>query len=321
MAAPGARGGGGAQMKIVATMPLRCDGWVCGLTVRAALMWCDAVVALNHGCDTETQVILERISCEYPGRLRILWDENLKWEEMEQRTRMLSEARALGATHVAILDSDEILTGNLIPRMYDACAALIEGWMLELPQINVRGDIDTMHTTGVWAGQHTAVVFKDEPVLSWRPDHKGYQHHHRAPHGRMFRQYRPFQRSDGGLFHLQMLDEKRLRAKQLLYQINDVLGGFRTPEQARQYYSLSVYGCIPAQIPTAEHSWTLRRNMPGLGPIPPTWWEPYRDLLLPHLRPDTEPWQLAECRRLIHSCLIASGQDVTAGLDTFGLNL
>lgn len=302
-------------MKIVATMPVRNEGWILGLTARAALMWCDVLLVLEH-YSTDAREIRYKIMDERKDAQCIMYQHvRGPWCEMDHRQNMMDEARRLGASHIAILDADEILTGNLVPRIRDICDSMAVGQMLELPQINVRGDIGTMHTQGLWAGQHTAVVFRDEPGLHWSADAKGYQHHHRAPHGRTFAPLRPIGRRHGGLFHMQMLDERRLRAKQYLYQLNDVLGGFRTPEAARQYYSLSVYGCVPATVPSAADSWEMRRTMPGLGPVPPEWWEAYRDLL-PHLKPDVEPWQLDECRRILKE-----NPGIGVGLDAFGLDL
>ena len=231
---------------------------------------------------------------------------------------MLEAARGIGATHIAIIDADEIITGNLLPKMRGWCDAMAPGWMMSLPQINLRGCINTMHGSGVWAEQHTAMVFRDEPSLHWAAAHDGYQHHSRAPHGiHPARQFRPITRAGGGVMHLQMVDEKRLRAKQLAYCLHDMLRypERRTPEQTRQYYSLAVYGCVPAWTPSKEDSWRLSREMPGLKPAPDEWWEPYRDLL-PHLHADAEAWQLEECRRLVRE-----NPQIMVGLDPYGLDL
>jgi hypothetical protein len=112
-----------------------------------------------------------------------------------------------------------------------------------------------------------------------------------------------------------MADEMRLRAKQFAYELSDMVRwpGRRTPEQTRRYYSLAVYGCVPSWIPAKEQSWEMARNLPGLGPVPESWWGPYADLL-PHLKLDAEPWQLDYCRRMIQE-----HPGIQTGLDSFGI--
>jgi hypothetical protein len=305
-------------MKIVATIPTRNSGWSIGFTARAALMWCDAAVIMDHATsDPLTATVLADLNREYPHRITILYDNDSNWNEMDQRDRMLTCARGYHqATHVALLDDDELVTGNLIPRMRGWCESLAENWALELPQINVRRGIDTMHTKGVWAEQHTLTVFRDDPRYHWKAAGDGYQHHHRGPAGALFRNFRGCQRKDGGLIHLQMASEERLRYKQWHYQLSDYLRWpeRRTPEQLRQYYSLSVYGFVPLVRPTTYNSWRFAKEMTGLGPVPATWWEPYRDILK-HLHLDAEPWQRAACREIMEQ----HPELADAGFDDFGM--
>jgi hypothetical protein len=314
-------------MKIVATMPVRNEAWVLGLTLRAALMWCDEVIVLDHASDDDTwrvyNDILKTERC-YVGFSRV---PELAWDEMEHRQSLLEFARGRHATHIAILDADELVTGNLLPGIRAYVEATPPGHTLDLPQINLRGAVDRMHTSGIWAQAHTATAFRDCPSYSWQTD-KGYQHHHRSPYGLPGHGYRPVKREHGGLFHLQMLDERRLRAKQLLYCLNDALnlkrgivGGKRdTPEKIRAYYSLAVYGFEPKHIPPAAppqsfaECWS-RANADILAPVPSSWWEPYAHLMQ-HLRPSVEPWQLAECKRIV-----GEYPGILKGLDTFGLDV
>lgn len=304
-------------MRIVATIPARNEAHELGLTARAALMWCDMIILGLHDCTDGTLRIACDLASEF-GHERVVWIKaEGDWNEMQHRQALLDMARSAQATHLAIIDADEVITGNLVPRMRDLCAALPAWHMLELPQINLRGSICRMHKSGIWADQHTAIVFRDNPALHWAAAGDGYQHHARAPKGMALRPFRPVRRHDGGLFHLQMANEKRLRAKQYLYQLSDMARwpGRRTAEITRQYYSLSVYGCVPGWIPSAEESWRFAANMPCLCDVPAAWWDAYRSLL-PHLQLDGEPWQLAECRRLI-----AAHPGIEQGLDPFGCEL
>jgi glycosyltransferase involved in cell wall biosynthesis len=292
-------------MKIVATMPVRNEAWVLGLTLRAALMWCDEVIVLDHAStDCSRLIVREAMAENHDGQVLLIEEPPPAWDEMAHRQLLLDCARARGATHIAILDADELVTGNLLPGIRAYVEATPPGHTLDLPQINLRGAVDRMHTSGIWAQAHTATAFRDRPSYSWQTD-KGYQHHHRSPYGLPGHGYRPVKREHGGLFHLQMLDERRLRAKQLLYCLNDALnlkrgivGGKRdTPEKIRAYYSDAVYGGDK------------------LAPVPASWWEPYTHLMQ-HLRPSEEPWQLAECKRIA-----GEHPGILKGLDTFGLDV
>jgi hypothetical protein len=293
------------------------------LTARAALLWLDKLVILNHASTDGTAMLIGELMQEYPGRIAELFSHDRTWDEMTHRTWMLTEARQLGATHVAILDADELLTGNL-PDWFNAYAQYCGRFgirehpdmpphsMLELPQICLRGDIDRMHANGVWAEQHTPVVFADDPLLKWANAPDGYAHHHRTPSGRPLQPFRPVRRSEGGLMHLQFLDDRRLRAKQALYKLQEVLRwpGRNTAAEINRQYGYAVYGYDVSKILGAAALAAQHRY----AEVPAAWWEPYRALLR-HLHPEAEPWQLAECRKL----WAEHGAGKFAGLDLFGV--
>src|SRR3954468_875088 len=98
-------------MRLIATLPARNEDWCLGLSVRAALRWCDAVVVLNHASSDRTAKILCDVVAEVGNRLRVIHEPNPEWSEMSHRQRLLDEARSMGATHIAIVDADEVLTG------------------------------------------------------------------------------------------------------------------------------------------------------------------------------------------------------------------
>jgi hypothetical protein len=313
-------------LKIVATMPVRNEAWVLGLTLRAALMWCDEVIVLDHASADGTRDVITEVQRSFIGRAApdrvvfVRWDDSA-WDEMAQRQWMLMLARGRGATHIAILDADELVTGNLVSQMRGLVERTPANTILELPQINVRGSISTMHASGVWASCATAVTFQDSPACCWKADGHGYEHHHRAPYGIPERNIcRPVSRGNGGLFHLQMLDEKRLRAKQLLYCLNDVRklrAGIvgpagNSPEAIRRYYSAAVYGDL------LRCDQTDGRKPVGIfetAPVPASWWNPYTHLF-PYLHASEEPWQLPESRRIV-----SEHPGILEGLDTFGLEM
>ena len=56
-------------MKLVCLMPCRNEDWIIGLSARAALMWCDHLVVLDHASTDDTQAIIYDLMGEYPGRI------------------------------------------------------------------------------------------------------------------------------------------------------------------------------------------------------------------------------------------------------------
>lgn len=326
----------GEVLKITAMMPVRSEDWCLGLSAHAVLQWCDSLVILNH-CSTDgTEEILNQLQAEYGERLSVLTESDPQWSEMAHRQRMLEWARGKGATHLAIVDADEVLTGNLLPHIRGMVEAAPKGSILQLPWLCLRGSIDRYHVDGIWGSSNVSTAFKDEPRCHWAA-REGYDFHHRHPCGRSVVPFRPVFNREGGLMHLQFVSDRRLRAKQALYKLTELLRwpGRESVETVDRRYNVAVYGqeTTPsnAQALTAEKIIRGSRDMPGtkdkhgllryyrvgshqLSRTPSEWWEPYSNLM-GYLNPDAEPWQEAECKRL----LAEHGESRFAGLDLFGI--
>ncbi len=122
-------------------MAARSEDWVIGLSARVALKWCDAIVILNHASADNTADIIEGITFDHPGRVTVLEELNPKWDEMKHRQWMLETARAEGATHIAIVDADEIITGNILHRIPLGIKMLSPGQVRQRPLYNRRHGI------------------------------------------------------------------------------------------------------------------------------------------------------------------------------------
>lgn len=283
-------------MKIVAIMPVRNEEWCIGLTARAILRWVDKLIILNHASTDGTMAILSQIRVHEEGS-RIEWFSwgGDTWEEMRHRQMLLENARRCGATHIVHIDADELITCNLLPHMRSHFETLPRGMIMELPWICLRNGIGQQHGGGLWADQFASVGFLDDPIYHWQSEAGEEHFHHRHPKGRQMVPFRPVGRKDGGLFHLQFASERRLRAKQALYQITERL---RWPERTPADYAMTVRESLasPAKV------------------IPELWWNQYVDLL-PHLNVDAEPWQEQRCRDLVQE----HGRAMFAGLDLFGV--
>ena len=300
-------------MKIVATMPVRNEDWVLGLSLRAVLRWADEAVVGLHACTDRSEDIVREIERENPTRVHILKHPDPVWSEMAHRQALLNAARDRGATHIAIVDADEVLTSDLVPHVRKMFEATPKGSVLQLPWLCLRGSINRVHTYGIWAEQNVSIGFVDSEVLHWQA-REGYDFHHRHPMGRALVPYQPYppRVRTGGLMHLQFVSGRRLRAKQALYQMTEVLRwpGREPVDVVRKRYCLAVYNAYEAPSPsTAEYD--MQQTM---STVPPTWWDAYASLM-GYFDPHALPWQETEVKRL----LAEHGPKPFAGLDLFGL--
>ena len=294
-----------APMKIVAIMPVRNEAWVLGLTARAALMWADELLVLDHASTDVTRAICDAIRDEVGDRFHLWSEPEGTWQEMRHRQLLLEMARNRQASHIAIVDADEILTGNLIEQIKTDIGQTHGRAILQLPWLQCRGSIQEYHAGGVWAEQWVSFAFQDAAELHWKA-RDGYDFHHRHPMGRQLLPFRPIPRKLGGLLHLQMCSERRLKAKGALYKMTEVLRwpGRLSPEELNKMYDQAVFGRADK---------TCRDPHP-MAQCKPDWWRPY-DHLLKYLKLNADPWQEAECARL----WAEHGPEKFAGLDLYGV--
>ncbi len=288
-------------MKIVAILPVRNEGWILGASLRALLMFIDEVVVSLHNCTDDSFDITREVWKE-TGRVCSYPEDTQHWSEMAQRQKLLESARELGATHIVTVDADELLSGDLLPTIRQRIEALPLGVMLRLPLLNLRGCLNRVHNTGLWGSpdMNTSVAFRDEPGIHWAA-REGYDHHQREPLGRTWAMP-PCENRTAGLLHCQFISEKRLKAKHLLYQVNESLRWPNRPKAPMvEMYRRSV----------REHL-----TAPGIGaPVPERWWAPYAHLE-GFIHINREPWQINACREIIKE-----HPGIEIGLDDFGLKL
>lgn len=297
-------------MKIVGMMAVRNEDWVIGLSLRVALMWCDAVVVLDHASTDRTAAIVGEVMCNSePGRVLYIRDASPSWDEMRHRNRMLGTARGIGGTHFAIIDADEILTGNLLQPFADTTvkpitayfASLQPSGILQLPGYNLRNGIGQYHSNGVWGKRLFSVGFTDpQEGLRW-PEQETF--HHREPSGAALCPYTPCPQGAGGVMHLWGASERRLIAKHALYKLVERLKDpSKDVEKIDREYSQAIHGRGAFDNP---RTWEYAA-------VPESWWDPYAELMK-YLDVNQEPWQEAECRRLVAE----HGRENFEGLDLF----
>lgn len=291
--------------KIIAIMPCRNSAWVLGLSARALLMWVDELHILCHACADRTYAIVCELEIEYGKRVVDLRIDSGIWQEMAHRQLLLESARGSGATHIVTIDDDEVLTGNLLPAIRGWVEGVRPGAIMQLPWLQLRDSINLVITSGMWAQQSASVAFQDDPDWHWAAV-AGYDHHHRHPMGKPYVPVSPLapMNRTGGLMHLQMVSERRLKWKQYWYKLTErIRWPVKTPAQLNAQYDPTVcpYVCMEPDPP----------NQDGWAGAP--WWDAYEDLMQ-HLDVDAEPWQRAEVLRILRE-----NPGIEAGLTTYGL--
>lgn len=267
-------------MKLVSITPARNEAPMLGLSLRALLQWVDAAVVLVHASTDNTLDIAHDVAAEYPNRVHILIQNDPVWREMRDRQMLLNAARQLRATHIAPVDADEVLTGNLLPTIRADVERLDYGRFLGIPMKNLHRSIHQYRSdNGIWGARAgTMLAFRDSPELSWQST-DGYDHHHRHPHGSRLAR---ILKCEGGLMHLQFADWRRLTAKHALYKmVERVRWPRKDVAEIDRLYSLA-----------------LNEESAELSPVPESWWQPYERHMQQHLHLGAEPWHEAECRRM-----------------------
>ena len=288
-------------MKLAALMPVRNEDWVLGLSARVALLWCDQLILLDHASTDRTASIIDELCLERPGRIVSLRNDDPTWHEMSHRQFLLETARSGGATHIAMIDADEILTSNLIPTIRRDVERLPRGAILELPGYNLRGSTHYYHATGIWADRWFSVAFAEDRRLCWSGD----RFHHRTPMGAALNPWHPVAQGAGGVMHLWGVNERRLVAKHCAYKMIERLRWPQKPlPDINRLYAQAFDPSVNRQF---DQHWRF-------APVPDSWWQLYTPLLA-HLQPDGAPWQENMCRDLYAQY----GPDRFAGLDLFGV--
>ncbi len=269
------------------------------MSARVALKWNDSLIVLNHASTDRSLEILEEVGREHPGRVHVITESNPNWSEMAHRQRLLDAARDRHATHVSLVDADEVLSANQLPSIRQHIEVLQPGQYLQAGMPCMWRSLDHYRTDSrIWSNRFDlTLVFCDSLSLSWRADN-GYEHHHRQPYG--VTGCRRLYGTAGGVMHLQFAPWRRLVAKHVHYRIMEKL----------KYPNRNVAD-IDRMYSLATDEWGLQT-----APAPADWWAGYENLRR-YVNLEAEPWHEQESRRLID----LHGMRTFEGLNLSGLCL
>lgn len=238
-----------ASMKLVGLMVARNDAWILELSVKAALKWCDSVIVVNAGSKDRTQDVLLHLVKEHSDQLfSVLAPNGDKNSDLMQLA--LDEARTKGATHIAILSPNEILTSNVI-CLRDVILTLELSTMVVLPSLFCWKNAQYYRDdTSTWSRIDVPVAFKDSAGISW----KGTTDLERAPRGFQWTTLRPVQRSAGGVVNLENVHWQRALAKHCLGEMKEILKrpSWKTPKSVQKIHPLDEVGIRLSKI---EDEW------------------------------------------------------------------
>ena len=300
-------------MTIAGLMLVKNEDWILGFSARVALQWVDHLVMLLHDCSDGSEDIARQLAKEFPSRVWIFSSYDKGWPEMVHRQAALELALSDDgprATHIALIDADEVITANLVgfdiddtiagtPTVREMFRATPPETILQVPYFYLRGPAGLFHTNGVWKPRVTSLGFRYRPGLHWAGD----RFHHREPMGPAMSPHLPLRNwTQGGVLHYWAADERRHKAKHALYKITERL---RWPHKAWADIE-RYYGYATRSLP--GEPWTFAK-------LPDNLVAPYYHLIREHVHYDREPWQEAEARRLVS----LHGREPFEGMDLLGV--
>lgn len=243
-------------MNIVCGITAHNEDWILGYTARATLSWCDTLVVLDHCSTDNTSAVLADIQDEF-GRTRVIRETDPVFHPLRYYRRLAEEAKRLGGTHLAIVDADEMVSGNMLERLRSTAAALTMDEVCEMPWVPMVS-LHERDYTGPRAEWKTGFLFcqlngEYESV----PDGACDIHRSRIPLN-VTRLVPVIDRPEqGGFLHLAYIDRRRLLAKIVWWKMLEMLRwpGRRTPQWLNDYYIAPVGDGVQ---------------------VPSEWYEPYQ---------------------------------------------
>jgi len=269
-------------MKLVGLMLCHHDDWIIGLSARAALKWCDALAVLDLGVQGRVPEIIDKLSGEEAGRVWKVNNSNLVTLGVVSPYQLLMDkANELGATHIAIIGTNYVLTSNVIDQIRSMIETLKEEQFLDMPLLTCwKGFMQYRVDKASWAGATIPIAFKNSGGIQW-PVEAGYDHFY-LPSGKSWTLHKPFHQMHGGMMYLEPVNWRLYKARYYLRQMLKLV-------------KKNVLGGRPKLDKSASR--VIDEQGIKLAKVPGTWWEGYFDLF-DHVSMWKMPWYEEEISRL-----------------------
>lgn len=178
---------------------------------------CDSLAVMVHASTDATSTVVWTYATRGDHRISWTQEANPEWNEADYRGRMLKFGRALGGTHFAVIDADEMVCASAAKAIRAQAETLKAGECLSLPWIHCWRSFDKYRSDKSKFGRaRVPFIFRDGPGLIYEPKPDGYQLHCRAPDGVSMREWGERDKGEGVL-HFQHVDWERCEAKQRGY--------------------------------------------------------------------------------------------------------
>lgn len=288
-------------MKLMALMKVRNEEWVLRASLEAALRWCDEALVMDHCSEDSTPAIVREAAEQHPHRVHVMQWCDREWTEASQRQAMLERGRQLGGTHFAVIDADEVLSGNLLESIRFHAQSLAPGQAAEAPWPAMWRSVRAYRDDeSVWSRNFMTFLFRDGAGVTFAAAADGYDIHARRPAGTSGQIRRIVDEpAGGGLMHLQFANWRRLRAKHAWYKMTEAT---RWP------------GRQSAEALNFKYGRALDETNLVTATVPASWWEPYGGLEQA-IDLNDEPWHERACREMWER----HGAGAFAGLELWGV--
>lgn len=282
------------KTKVVAMFLVRDEEWCIGASVMAATEWADAILLWCHNCTDRTEEVARRAAILGHAEFAAVTSNDECWPEMKQRDEMYQYALSMGATHVGLVDGDEVCCREDRGLLRDYITALAPCEVLDVTMVPiVDKPLQRRVDKCVWTQARLSVAVGCSKALTWAA-RDGYHHHRRVPMNVTKTKWVP----SIAVMHLQWLQRERIVAKHVWYRMYEhlIYPGRMTPEALNAKYdaALSREGMKTEQIDGTR------------------WWGPEFSRFVFEPRPRV--WQEEEVLKMLKEY----GRDRFKGLDLKG---
>lgn len=223
--------------KIVGLVQVRDEEIFITNCLKGLAPYTDAIIILDDASSDNTVSIIEKLVQECNIEIIIRNSEWKDWDEKSNKTKLLDAARAIGGTHMIIMDADEMFTASCLKDDYlrKKILALKPGDSMGCQLINLWRGLDVYRDDdSVWLPHDLPRFFCDNGTAYYR---KGYLHDGALPKG-LDGTYYISDDVNYGLLHFQFVNWENLLIKQAWYRCLEYL---HNPKQSVQRIN-AIYG-------------------------------------------------------------------------------